>query len=149
MFRTSRDAALTAKIYRHSTILLNEQNGENPWNVKFGSMIHMSNDSHLFRTYTQLTEVGATYQAPNFILDGEIYVPLYEGKMIWHYNHHYGTWPTSGERPNAIDTPSIAELANPDASIIPWYWVPLTAVQDRLVKKSIDQDGNEHVIWEW
>lgn len=145
VFRTSRDAALTAKIYRHSTILLNEQTGENPWNVKFGSMFNMSTDSHLFRTYTQLTEAGATYQAPNFILEGETYVPLYEGKMIWHYNHHYGTWPTSGERPNAIDTPSIAELANPDASIIPWYWVPLTAVQDRLVK--VDSQGN--VVWEW
>lgn len=34
VFRTSRDAALTAKIYRHSTILLNEQTGENPWKVK-------------------------------------------------------------------------------------------------------------------
>lgn len=133
VFRTSRDAALTAKIYRHSTILLNEQNGENPWNVKFGRMLDMSNDSHLFRTYTQLTEAGATYQAPNFILEGETYVPLYEGKMIWHYNHHYGTWPTSGERPNAIDTPSIAELANPDASIIPWYWVPLNEVTGRII----------------
>ena len=149
MFRTSRDAALTAKIYRHSTILLNEQTGEDPWNVKFARMLDMSNDSHLFRTYTQLTEAGATYQAPNFILDGETYVPLYEGKMIWHYNHHYGTWPTSGERPNAIDTPTTEELANPDASIIPWYWVPLTAVQDRLVKKSIDREGKEYVIWEW
>ena len=149
VFRTSRDAALTAKIYRHSTILLNEQTGENPWNVKFARMLDMSNDSHLFHTYTQLSEAGATYQAPNFILDGETYVPLYEGKMIWHYNHHYGTWPTSGERPNAIDTPSIAELATPDASIIPWYWVPLSAVEDRLIKKSIDREGNEHVIWEW
>ena len=145
VFRTSRDAALTAKIYRHSTILLNEQTGENPWNVKFGSMFNMSTDSHLFRTYTQLTEAGATYQAPNFTLEGETYVPLYEGKMIWHYNHHYGTWPTSVERPNAIDTPSIAELANPDASIIPWYWVPLTAVQDQLIK--VDSQGN--VVWEW
>ena len=108
-------------------------------------MFNMSTDSHLFRTYTQLTEAGATYQAPNFTLEGETYVPLYEGKMIWHYNHHYGTWPTSGERPNAIDTPSIAELANPDASIIPWYWVPLMAVQDRLVK--VDSQGN--VVWEW
>ncbi|MCI6338730.1 MAG: restriction endonuclease [Prevotella sp.] len=145
VFRTSRDAALTAKIYRHSIILLNEQTGENPWNVKFGSMFNMSTDSHLFRTYAQLTEAGATYQAPNFTHEGETYVPLYEGKMIWHYNHHYGTWPTSVERPNAIDTPSIAELANPDASIIPWYWVPLTAVQDRLVK--VDSQGN--VVWEW
>ena len=92
VFRTSRDAKLTAKIYRNSTILYNEITGENPWNVKFGSMIHMSNDSSLFRTYAQLTTQGATLNSNTFTTtDGEIYVPLYEGKMIWHYNHHYGT----------------------------------------------------------
>ena len=61
VFRTSRDAKLNAKIYRNSTILYNEVTGDNPWNVKFGSMIHMSNDSYLFRTYTQLTELVGQY----------------------------------------------------------------------------------------
>ena len=146
VFRTSRDAKLTAKIYRNSTILYNEITGENPWNIKFGSMIHMSNDSYLFRTYAQLTAQGATLNGNTFTtVDGEIYVPLYEGKMIWHYNHHYGTWPTEGERPNSINTPSEDELANPDSCIMPWYWVPLSAVKDRLVK--YDKDGN--VVWEW
>ena len=146
VFRTSRDAALTAKIYRHSTILLNELTGENPWNVKFGSMIHMSNDSHLFRTYAQLTEQGATLEGNRFTTaDGTLYVPLYEGKMIWHYNHHYGTWPTEGERPNSINMPPIDELQDPDSHITPWYWVPIDAVNERLVKR--DKDGN--VVWEW
>ena len=146
VFRTSRDAKLTAKIYRNSTILYNEITGENPWNIKFGSMIHMSNDSYLFRTYAQLTAQGATLNGNTFTtIDGETYVPLYEGKMIWHYNHHYGTWPTEGERPNSINMPSEDELANPDSCIMPWYWVPLTAVKDRLVK--YDKDGN--VVWEW
>lgn len=145
VFRTSRDAELTAKIYRHSQILLNETTDENPWQVKFARMFDMSNDSHLFRTYAQMIDVGATYEAPNFALDGEIYVPLYEGKMIWHYNHHYGTWPTEGERPNTIETPSLKELLNPNSSIIPWYWTPLSAVEDRLIKT--DKDGN--VLWQW
>lgn len=146
VFRTSRDAKLTAKIYRNSTILYNEITGDNPWNVKFGSMIHMSNDSYLFRTYAQLTAQGATLNGNTFTtIDGEIYVPLYEGKMIWHYNHHYGTWPTEGERPNSINMPSEDELANPDSCIMPWYWVPLAAVKDRLVK--YDKDGN--IVWEW
>ena len=145
VFRTSRDASLTAKIYRNSKILLNEQTGENPWKVKFGSMIHMANDSHLFRTYVQLMDFGAKYEAPNFNLDGEIYVPLYEGKMIWHYNHHYGIWPTDGERPNTIDMPSLEELENINDNIIPWYWVPLSEVKDRLVKT----DGKGNLIWKW
>lgn len=67
---------------------------------------------------------GNTFTTP----DGEEYVPLYEGKMIWHYNHHYGTWPTEGERPNSINMPSLDELSNPNSHIMPWYWVPLTAV---------------------
>lgn len=145
VFRTSRDAKLTAKIYRNSTILLNEQNGENPWSVRFARMLDMSNDSHLFRTYAQLVELGAKYEAPNFNLDGEIYVPLYEGKMIWHYNHHYGTWPTEGDRPNTIDTPAIEELSNSSSCIMPWYWVPMSEVKNRLVKT--DSQGN--VIWKW
>lgn len=146
VFRTSRDAKLTAKIYRNSTILYNEVTGENPWNVKFARMLDMSNDSYLFRTYAQLTELGATLNGNTFTTaDGETYVPLYEGKMIWHYNHHYGSWPIEGERPNSINTPSEDELANPDSCIMPWYWVPLAAVKDRLMK--YDRDGN--VAWEW
>lgn len=146
VFRTSRDAKLTAKIYRNSTILYNEITGENPWNVKFSRMLDMSNDSYLFRTYAQLTAQGATLNGNTFTtVDGEIYVPLYEGKMIWHYNHHYGTCPTEGERPNSINMPSLDELSNPNSHIMPWYWVPLSAVKDRLVKK--DKDGN--VVWEW
>ena len=146
VFRTSRDAKLTAKIYRNSTILYNETNGNNPWNVKFGSMFNMSTDSYLFRTYAQLTAQGATFNGNTFITaDGETYVPLYEGKMIWHYNHHFGSWPTEGERPNSINMPSLDELSNPDSYTTPWYWVPLSAVNDRLVK--YDKDGN--VVWEW
>lgn len=145
VFRTSRDAQLTTKIYHRCKVLMNDVTGENPWKIKFGSMFHMSGDSHLFRTYAQLTDAGAVYETPNFVLNGEIYVPLYEGKMIWHYNHHYGTWPTSGERPNAISTPSLAELADPNSSIMPWYWIPLSEVGNRLIKT--DKDGN--VVWEW
>lgn len=145
IFRTSRDAILTAKIYRHSQILINEVTGINPWGIKTGSMIHMSGDSYFFRTYSQLTEEGAIYQDENFLLGSEIYVPLYEGKMIWHYNHLYGEWPTDGERPNAIPSPSIEEWQNPNYHLVPWYWVPMSEVDNKLIKT--DRDGN--IIWEW
>ena len=146
VFRTSRDASLTAKIYRNSTILLNEENGNNPWDVKFGSMFNMATDSNLFRTHAQLAEAGAILKGNVFTtIDGNKYVPLYEGKMIWHYNHHYGTWPTEGGRPNSINMPSLDELSNPNSYLIPWYWVPLTEVNERLKKR--DNEGN--LVWEW
>lgn len=146
IFRTSRDATLTAKIYRNSAIVLNEQSGYNPWNIRFSRMMDMSNDSHLFRTFDQLTEQGATLDGNRFIEeDGTIYVPLYEGKMIYLYNHHYGTWPTGGERPNAIDMPSMEELSDPNSPIMPWYWVPLDEVNNRLIKTN--SEGN--IIWRW
>lgn len=139
-FRTSRDAELTAKIYRNCRhIIENEKTGDNPWDVKFGRMFDMSNDSHLFRTYEQLTEAGATMTGNRFTMpDGKVYVPLYEGKMIWHYNHHYGTWPTGGDRPNAIDSPSLEEMQNTSSCIMPWYWVPEAEVRNNLKSKGWD-----------
>ncbi len=146
VFRTSRDAALTSKIYHNSTILMNDNNSENPWKVKFSSMIHMSNESHLFRTYNQMLNDGAKLQENLFVLpDGAIYVPLYEGKMIWLYNHHYGSWPTDGDRPNAIDLPSIEHLSDPFDYIMPWYWIPLAEVKNHLRK--INSNGD--IVWEW
>lgn len=145
VFRTSRDAQLTTKIYHRCKVLMNDVTGENPWEIKFARMFDMSNDSLHFRTYAQLTDAGAVYQAPNFILEGETYVPLYEGKMMWHYNHHFGTWPTSGERPNSISTPPLPELADPNSHIIPWYWVPLSEVNNRLAKT--DKEGSQG--WKW
>lgn len=146
VFRTSKDAALTAKMYSKAEILLREQPSKNPWKVKFGSAFHMSNDSYLFHTYEQLIQQDASLEGNRFIQsDGTIFVPLYEGKMMWHYNHHYGTWPTSGERPNAIDSPSLENLANPDGNIMPWFWVPLADANNLKLKTNSEGE----TIWEW
>ncbi len=147
IFRTSRDAALTAKIYHNACVIHDDKSKNHPWkNVRFGSMLNLSTDSYLFRTYDQLTKQGAVLKGNCFYTsEGNVYVPLYEGKMIWHYNHHYGTWPIGGDRPNTIDSPSSERLADPSDNIMPWYWVPLTEIENRKAKT--DAEGN--VIWEW
>ncbi len=145
IFRTSKDAAITNQIFNNSTVIQNEITGDNPWKVKFGSMLNMSTASYLFKTYSQLINEGAELKKNKFLLNNKTYVPLYEGKMIYLYNHHFGSWPIQGERPNTIVTPSLQDLQDIDNCIMPWYWVSQDEVENRLIKT--DKDGN--IIWEW
>lgn len=133
IFRTRKDAELTSKIYRNSSILINETTKANPWNVKFGGMFNMSTDSHLFKTHN------------DFCTGSESLIPLFEGKMFWIYNHHFASWPTEGERPNAIDQVIESELANSNHRITPWYWINEELIVDKLVKK----DSSNRITWEW
>lgn len=145
VFRTSRDAQLTTKIYRNSHIFYVDSSGDNPWKIKTGAMFHMAGDSELFRTHKQLIDSGAISSGKNFIIDDKIYIPLYEGKMFWFYNHHYGTWPIEGERPNAIPSPTLSDWEKPNYSIKPWFWIPQSAFQQKLAK--YDKEGN--LLWRW
>ena len=146
VFRTAKDAAITAKIYRLCSILMNEVTGDNPWNAKVSNMMHMSHDSEDFKTYDALVNNGAILEGNRFITsNGMMYLPVYEGKMIWQYNHHYGTWPTGGERPSSIPNVTIDELVDVSSNILPWYWSPCDDVASKLIKL----DSNGKVIWEW
>ena len=145
MFRTSYDAKLTGKIYKHTCIMVNENTGENPWGIKFGTICHMSGDSGLFKTYKQLTSAGATYRNGFFYTSKKVYVPLYEGKHIWLYNHHYGEFPIEGKRPNSIPPTSITDLQDTNAPLYPWYWVDKEEVKNKLTKR--DKEGK--ILWQW
>ena len=51
-------------------------------------MFHMTNDSHLFRTAEQLDSEGFYLVDGNrWRRDDELYLPLYEGKMVQLYDH--------------------------------------------------------------
>ncbi len=147
VFRTSKDARLTTKIYKRNPVLIDERTGENPWHIKFARMFDMSNDSHLFRTYEQLTDDKAQLSGSDFLLNGTRYVPLYEGKMIGLYNHHYGVNPTSGPHPNnaSLPTPSEEELQNVNLPLVPYYWINKSEVDNKLVKYNHDNE----IVWEW
>lgn len=147
VFRTRVDAELTTKIYKRVPILINEESDENNWGVTFKQgLFNMSSDSYLFRTLPQL-------EADNFILWGnkmkmgdEVWLPLYESKMIWHYDHRYGSYEGVQNRQSTqTPTPSITQYQNPNFHILPWYWVNEVNVKEQLIKK--DSDGN--TIWEW
>jgi hypothetical protein len=139
VFRTWQDADLTRAIYQRVPVLVNERTGENPWDVRFMAMFHMSNDSHLFRTHSQLEAEGYRLVGNTFVAGDPTspsparYLPLYEAKMIWHYDHRYGTYEGVRDRSSTqLPTPDEHQHADPHFVVQPWYWVPAEEVTRRL-----------------
>lgn len=131
IFRSGRDAELTKAIYRRVPVLIKEardgQPEENPWGLSFNRMFDMSNDSHLFRTREQLEEEHYKLQGNIFRKAGEEYLPLYEAKMIHHFNHRWATY-------DGLDTRdfTLEEKQNPNRFVMGRYWVKDSDVQDAL-----------------
>ena len=148
IFRTAKDANLTAKIYRKAPILINDETKENIWGIRFMMMFNMASASSVFRTRKQLDELGGQLQRDSYIVENDVYVPLYEGKMFWLYNHHYASFPNEYEvekRPSSINSTPYSILADSCSSIAPWYWVNKSLVDSRL----IDGDKEGNVRWKW
>jgi len=137
IFRTRQDAELTKAIYRRVPVLVNERTGENPWGVRFKQgLFNMSTDSHLFRTREELERAGYRRVGNRFLPPpgGEgLYLPLYEAKMIWHYDHRFGTYAGVASRSDThLPTPTPEDHADPAFVVQPWYWVPAEEVEARL-----------------
>lgn len=133
VFRTKQDAELTKYIYSKIPVLINEKEKSNPWKIKFLRMFDMSNDSHLFKTSEELLSKGFEKMGNRFVKDKEIYLPLYEAKMIWLYDHRYGTFEGVSSRSNtSLPTPDEKKHQNPFYLVQPWYWVNLKDIRIRL-----------------
>ncbi|KAF5084981.1 putative DNA-binding domain protein [anaerobic digester metagenome] len=137
IFRSKRDAEITKAVYRRVPVLVNEGKGEagNPWGVSFQRMFDMSNDSHLFRTREEMEAAGFALDGNRFVKGEEVWLPLYEAKMFWHYDHRYGTFEGAEDRSNTnIPTPSTEEHANPEYLVMPWYWILEENVRQKIVQ---------------
>lgn len=151
IFRSKRDAELTKAIYRRVPVLIREARDghpeDNPWGISFMRMFDMSNDSHLFRTREQLEAEGwmrpqipsvsgwSAFQTlppalmgTTYVLGDEVALPLYEAKMIHHFDHRWGTFSGSETR----DMTS-TEKASPYAFLTPRYWIPQPEIEKQIV----------------
>lgn len=132
VFRTQRDAEITKAIYRRVPILIREGDPSgNPWGVSFGTMFHMSNDSHLFRTREVLEEEGFELVGNCFEKDNEVLVPLYEAKMFHQFDHRFASRPLEAETEDEFADLSAEEKQNTERLAIGRYWVPLGEVNER------------------
>lgn len=91
IFRSRRDMALTTAIYARLPVLV-DRSGATPvaaWPVRYATMFHMTNDSHLFRTRAELEEREGAWSigANRFQSAAGEWVPLYVGRMIYQFDH--------------------------------------------------------------
>lgn len=137
IFRTRQDAELTAKIYGRVPVLINEGKNQNPWGISFKQgLFNMSSDSHLFRTRTQMEQFGFTLMGNRFVKEEEIWLPLYESKMIWHFDHRFGSYAGVESRTSTqTPTPALEQYQDPMHQILPWYWVAQEEVEKQTDKK--------------
>lgn len=127
VFRTKRDADLTRRVYSHVPVLVREDSTRlNPWAISFYTVLHMTNDSNLFRTAEQLAEDGYSLRGNWFVKDNApAFLPLYEAKMANHYDHRYGTYEGRHEsrQSTALDRPTVSQKRNPRFTVHPRFWV--------------------------
>jgi hypothetical protein len=123
VFRSQADAELAKKIYRRVPVLIDEGKASegDPWGIRFMTMFHMANDSGLFLTATQISAMGAKRDGANWInTDNQVWVPLYEAKMVHQFDHRWATYEDNGS-----DSRDMAdeEKRDPATSAQPRYWI--------------------------
>jgi hypothetical protein len=144
VFRSRADAELTAKLYDRAPVLIEERSSDrggdvNPWGITFQTMFHMSGDSDLFRDAHNLEGEGWARDGTDWVRatgnDIERRVPLYEAKMIHHFDHRWATYAGGAvdDDEGARDC-ALAEKQNPGFEPAPRYWVPEDEVKLRAAR---------------
>ena len=135
-FRSHRDADINLAMYRRAGVLWRQSDPDgNPWGLRFLSMFHMANDSGLFSTRADLASAGWRLDARRFEQDGDVMLPLYEGKMVHQFDHRFGTYEAQSEaQANQGKLPELDHVAHADPGrvTLPRYWVPEDEVGVRL-----------------
>ena len=142
VFRSRRDAEITIGIYKHVPVLWRDEPEENPWGLSFLRMFDMANDAHLFRTSEELKQDGWNLIGNVFVRENRRLLPLYEAKMVHHFDHRLGTYEGQTEAQSNVGTlPRLTaeQHDDPDRIVLPRYWVDKVEVDSRLARRNWDK----------
>ena len=134
IFRTKRDAEITRRIYERHPVLVDRSQGEErkAWPVRYATMFHMTNDSHLFRTGTQLDSEGFyPVQGNRWRRGDELYLLLYQGRMIHQFDHRANSVVINPENThNPYLSEEVTDEQHADPIFLPQsqYWIPASQV---------------------
>ncbi len=138
IFRNQRDADITLKLYAQHPVLVkhgevNKSTGLQPdvkvWPVQYGTMFHMTSDSHVFSTPSELRKQGfETFELNRWkhsTTQGDA-LPLYEGKMVQMFDHRAADIvinPANLHRAAQQQSVASQDKALPNRYPLPQYWV--------------------------
>ncbi|MFD8648777.1 Eco57I restriction-modification methylase domain-containing protein [Streptomyces mirabilis] len=139
VFRSRRDAEITLNMYRGLPVLWEEGAGNgNPWDVSFLRMYDMSHDSALLHPREDLEASDWALRRNVYSKNGKRMLPLYEAKMLHHYDHRWATYNAEGETRSVLQE----EKDNFDVLVLPQYWV----AEDNVSSGKFNRDGEEIFI---
>jgi hypothetical protein len=128
VFEAKTDADITVGIYRRHPVLIRDgdPNG-NPWDLAFGTLFHMANDSGHFRTSEDLTDLGGDFDGWAWTEGDQRWLPLYEAKMINLYDDRFGSYEgvevKDGKGVRALPTPTSSQHNDPAFAVQSRSWV--------------------------
>lgn len=137
VFRSRRDADLTRHVYRQVPVLIDKtrREGGNPWGVRFVRMFDQTNDAEHFKTGAELKEAGFKLCGNRWIRRKNVFLPLYEAKMIQAFDHRAASvrveranWMRQGQP----EETSLVQHQNPEFVVQPRYWVAQDLVSEIL-----------------
>lgn len=138
VFRSRSDAVLTAKIYSHAPALVKEEGKSktDPWSFDYATkLFDMADDSPIFMTAEQLSKDGLSFSGLSWSSaspEVDKYVPLYEAKMVHHFDHRWSGYTLEDATP--VDY-SPEYKAEPSNEVVSRYWVDELEVKRRVSAK--------------
>lgn len=137
MFRSRRDADITLGIYsRHPVLIRDDGPDANPWGLSFARLFDMATDSGLFTTVDDFQD--AEFNGWSYARGGREYVPLYEAKMLSHFDHRQTTYKGASQAQlNKGTLPRLSDDDHDDPTVEPLarYWVERVVADTRLETK--------------
>lgn len=134
MFRTRTDADITLGIYKRHPVLIRDDDPDgNPWGLTFARLFDMANDSGLFHQPDDLAD--ADFNGWSYERDGTEYVPLYEAKMLSHFDHRFSTYKDATQAQlNVGSLPRLTAVQHNDPNLesLARYWIPRPRVAEFL-----------------
>lgn len=138
MFRSRKDADITLGIYsRHPILIRDDDSDGNPWGLSFSQgLFNMASDSGLFNTADDLTD--AKFNGWSYKRGHKEYVPLYEAKLLSHFDHRFSTYKGATQAQlNVGALPRLTDEQHDDPGLEPLarYWVERSEVDAKLADR--------------